>query len=99
MLKSKIKKILYELSVRYNHLKVSIIIEKKWYGNNYGGFYANPDLINQDSIVYSFGIGADISFDEAIIKNHNCTVYGFDPTPKSIDWIKNKKNIPEKFIF
>jgi len=35
-------------------------------------------------------VGEDISFEEAIINIHNCNVFSFDPTPKSIEWMKNK---------
>jgi FkbM family methyltransferase len=56
----------------------------------------NPNLINENSIVYSFGIGEDISFDEALIDTYKCHVYGFDPTPKSIDWC-SKQALPENF--
>ncbi len=76
------------------HLKVIIKCRKRWYGNSYGGFYVNPDLINQNSIVYSFGIGKDISFDKTIISKHGCKVYGFDPTPKSIEFIHSLKPNP-----
>ena len=79
-------------------MKVKVKCNYCYYGNNYGGFYVNPDLLNKNSIVYSFGIGEDISFDSAIIDNHNCQVFGFDPTPKSINWIKNQQ-LPFNFNF
>lgn len=72
--------------------------EKQWYGNGYGGFYVDPTLIPDQAIVYSFGIGEDISFDKAIISKHGCKVYGFDPTPKSINYVKNNET-PEAFYF
>lgn len=72
--------------------------EKQWYGNGYGGFYVDPTLVPDNAIVYSFGIGEDISFDKAIIEKHGSKVYGFDPTPKSINYIKNN-NTPEQFYF
>jgi FkbM family methyltransferase len=82
------------------HLRPSIKMQKHWYGNDYGGFYACPNKIGKSSIVYSFGIGEDISFDRDIISNHGCSVYGFDPTPKSINWIQNNSNsIPSNFTF
>ena len=67
-----------------------------WCGNDYGGFYISPlpDMKN----IYSFGIGTDISFDLAIIEKFNVEIFAFDPTPKSIDWIKNKGEI-RKFHF
>ena len=51
-----------------------------------------PGLLNKDSVVYSFGIGKDISFDTKLIRNHGCRIYGFDPTPNSINWIKQQKH-------
>ena len=72
--------------------------EKQWYGNGYGGFYVDPTLVPDQAIVYSFGIGEDISFDKAIISKHGCKVYGFDPTPKSINYVKNNET-PESFYF
>lgn len=72
-----------------------------WYGNEYGGFYVCPEMLllnNRDIIVYSCGVGEDVSFDTAIMNNYNCSVFAFDPTPKSIEWIK-KQNLPENFIF
>lgn len=51
-----------------------------------------PDLLNNNSVVYSFGIGKDISFDSKLIRNHGCSVFGFDPTPNSITWMKQQKH-------
>jgi FkbM family methyltransferase len=51
-----------------------------------------------DSVVYSFGTGEDVSFDLEVIKRHGCYVHAFDPTPKSIQWVRRRK-LPEKFIF
>ena len=71
----------------------------KWFGHEHAGFYLNPDCINDKSIVYSFGVGTDISFDQELIAQYNCTVFGFDPTPKTIDFIANSTQIPKQFIF
>ncbi|OHD41258.1 MAG: hypothetical protein A2086_14455, partial [Spirochaetes bacterium GWD1_27_9] len=73
-------------------------LKYKWVGNLYGGFYVAPQFIDKESIVYSFGIGEDTSFDEDIIKEFGCNVYGFDPTPKSIQFVKNK-NTSSNFHF
>lgn len=80
------------------HLKRTIRCKAVWYGNDYGGFYVNPDLITENAIVYSFGIGWDTSFDNKMIASHQCKVFGFDPTPTSIDWVK-KQSLSKKFHF
>lgn len=86
------------LTKKVAHLKIGVKCKHLWYGSSYGGFYAFPNLLDENSIVYSFGIGEDISFDNSIINNHNCHVFGFDPTPKSINWIRSQKT-HEKFHF
>ncbi len=73
------------------HLTPTVNGYSEWYGNEYGGFYINPKLLSSSSIVYSIGIGKDISFDKACMKNHDCKVFGFDPTPKSINFIASQK--------
>jgi FkbM family methyltransferase len=69
----------------------------KWLGGAYGGFYVDISKINKDSVVYSFGIGEDISFDKELINKTKTVIYGFDPTPKSIKWVN--KNKIENFNF
>lgn len=97
-MKSKTKHFIWKLLGRYRHLTKGIDCQSHWYGNAYGGFYACPDLIDEHSIVYSFGIGEDISFDKALIEKHDCKVFGFDPTPKSISYLNNQ-NLPSNFSF
>jgi FkbM family methyltransferase len=79
-------------------IKKNCVINCKWYGSLYGGFYVHPDLLTQDSIIYSFGIGEDISFDKDIIEEHQCKVFAFDPTPKSISWVGSQL-LPDSFSF
>jgi FkbM family methyltransferase len=66
------------------------------FGNLNARFTINPVLISPKDIVYSVGIGTDISFDLQLIKNFGVTVFAFDPTPKSIDWL-NKQQLPANF--
>ncbi|SDJ31715.1 methyltransferase, FkbM family [Pedobacter sp. ok626] len=101
MIKKLLKKLKQNIKIltgSITYIKAEVKINHKWYGNTYGGFYVHPNVLNSKSIVYSFGIGEDISFDREIIKMHNCQVFGFDPTPKSIDWIKKEK-LPSNFSF
>jgi FkbM family methyltransferase len=94
----KLKRNIKVFTGKTNPMNKEIDCTTKWYGNTYGGTNAHPDILNKNSIVYSFGIGEDISFDKAIIENHGCYVFAFDPTPKSIAWIKDQK-LPPNFTF
>lgn len=85
-------------SIKTGHFKKDLSCEQLWLGTRYGGFYVWPGPLNKNSIVYSFGIGEDVSFDSEINKRFGCHVYGFDPTPKSIRWVKSQK-LFEKFHF
>jgi FkbM family methyltransferase len=55
-----------------------------------------PTGLGRDSIVYSVGIGTDISFDLALIERYGVTVHAFDPTPKSIAWLRTQQ-LPARF--
>jgi FkbM family methyltransferase len=66
-------------------------------GTEYGGW---PLLQNTrtGSLIFSFGLGEDISFDLAAIAKFNCRVIGFDPTPKSVKWVQSQA-LPNGFTF
>ena len=97
-IKRKIEFLRLTLSSETNHLKKDISVTKKWFGNDYGGFFVATEFIDKNSLIYSFGVGQDISFDTEMIKTYDCKVFGFDPTPKSINWIKEQQ-IPQNFKF
>jgi len=63
-------------------------------GSDYGGYAVASDLVTRDSVVYSFGIGEDLSFDLALIERFGCAVHAFDPTPRSLAWAKTQA-LPE----
>lgn len=69
-----------------------------WYGHANAGFFVCPDLVPKDAIVYSIGTGMDVSFDLAMLEKHDCRVFAFDPTPKSIDWV-SRQELPPGFTF
>lgn len=67
------------------------------FGDSYGGWDIRAGQIHGNSIVYSFGIGENASFDLALIERFGLTIHAFDPTPKSIVWVK-RQNFPQEFI-
>jgi FkbM family methyltransferase len=68
-------------------------------GTIYGGWVIAPDGFNANSVMYSFGVGNDISFDLAAIEKFGITVHGFDPSPEAIRWISEKTDLPARYIF
>lgn len=66
---------------------VQVCVEMEKVGSDYGGYSVVPDRIRPDSVVYSFGIGEDISFDLGMIERFGVTVHAFDPTPRSLAWV------------
>jgi FkbM family methyltransferase len=69
-----------------------------WVGSEYGGFYVGRGLLTKDSIVYSFGVGEDVTFDLELIKRYGLNVYAFDPTPLAIKFVE-KENLSTQFHF
>jgi len=63
-----------------------------------GGWCFTTEGINQDSIVYSLGVGDDISFDLSIIENFGSEVHAFDPTPSTVSMLANI-TLPDRFHF
>lgn len=45
-----------------------------------------PQFLDSNSVVYAFGVGTDISFEEALTKRHVCAVHTFDPTPQAVEY-------------
>ncbi len=67
-------------------------------GTEYGGWPVVNGTVSCSSIVYSFGVGEDVSFDRALIAKAGCKVWAFDPTPKSQTWVSGQ-NLPKEFHF
>lgn len=83
--------------VKRNHTYVSSgSIE--WFGTQYGGFYLDKSLLNSSSNLLSFGVGEDVSFDLSVAKQGIGKVFLFDPTPKSIEFVK-RTSFPGNFSF
>lgn len=63
-------------------------------GNAHCAWPLLRDATRHGSLMYSFGIGEDISFDLAAIARYSCLVHGFDPTPRSIAWLSGQDTPP-----
>src|SRR5579872_1964331 len=70
-------------------------------GSEYGGWVVATGRLARTAppIVLSFGLGDDISFDETVCAEFGAKVYGFDPTPASLNWISTRDIPAEMKIF
>jgi FkbM family methyltransferase len=73
-------------------------IKYEMLGSDYGGWPAVREVLERDSIVYSVGVGDDISYDLALIDNCSVNIHAFDPTPRSCEWIR-KQILPGQLHF
>jgi FkbM family methyltransferase len=58
-----------------------------------------PDGLNSESIIYSGGVGEDISFEHQLIKRFGCEVYLLDPSPTGVETMKRSENKNAKLRF
>ncbi len=78
--------------------KITINVKTERHGSVYGGWDIIKQSLTKNSIVYSVGIGEDISFDLSVIEKYGCVVHGFDPTPRVASWL-SEQNLPNLFKF
>ncbi|MDX9981137.1 MAG: FkbM family methyltransferase [Lentisphaeria bacterium] len=60
------------------------------YGSGEGSWAVCPEGITPASVVYSFGIGRDLSFDLDMVGRHGVAVHAFDPTPVAVQWAREQ---------
>lgn len=102
-MKKFIKRKLKQITRTFKHIKLKLEGNKykKWFGSEYGGFFVREELLKnrEQVIVYSCGVGKDISFDLEIMKKYKTSkIFAFDPTPVSMKWIENQQ-LPDNFFF
>jgi FkbM family methyltransferase len=92
------RRILRAIAGRDVYARSEIRAAKVHLGNEYASWCVFPSALGEHSVVYSFGVGEDISFDLGLIQRFGMQVHAFDPTPRSCKWIRTQ-SLPEKFVF
>ena len=77
---------------------VQIACERISLGRDRARWSFCPDGLGPPSVVYSLGVGEEISFDLELIRRFGVSVHAFDPTPRSIEWLA-KQSLPGNFVF
>lgn len=62
----------------------------EFHGSDYGGWPIVANSLTHDSVIVDIGLGEDISFSESLMDKYRCRVFGFDPTPRAIDYVRGR---------
>jgi FkbM family methyltransferase len=66
-------------------------------GNRGASWFVSPQRLNPTTVVFSFGVGRDISFECALIERFGVMVHAFDPTPLALEWVKSQR-LPGRLV-
>ena len=58
-----------------------------------------PEGLSTDSIIYSAGVGKDITFEHGLVKRFGCRVFLYDPSPTGVETMSLAENKIPQFIF
>ena len=100
--KNLLKKNIGEMPFKYFFIKRRKLIKKFCKENlididnqnikTYFNYYLDSSLINKKSVIYSFGLATNIKFEEHLVRAKGVGVYCYDPTPVSINYMKQINN-------
>ena len=68
------------------------------FGTEGANWWLPVEVIEPNWLVYSVGVGEDISFDTELVSRYDCRIFAFDPTPRSIKFMKNHHSKQIRFI-
>ncbi len=75
--------------------RLDLSLRREYFGNRKGGWWLFPEELNASSIVYSVGIGENLTFDLALIERFGLTMHAFDPTPHALAYVASRSWPPE----
>jgi FkbM family methyltransferase len=66
-------------------------------GDRNASWFVSPQGLTATAVVYSFGVGRNISFERALIERFGVTVHAFDPTPRALEWVRSQR-LPDRLV-
>jgi FkbM family methyltransferase len=67
-------------------------------GDRSGVWTVCSDMLGRDSVVYSFGVGDNLTWDLAVVDRFGLSLHAFDPTPASVAWVA-RQPLPPRMLF
>lgn len=59
----------------------------EYHGHDGGGWCILAESLTPHSVVVDVGLGEDVEFSWSLMRKYQCSVHGFDPTPKSLAYL------------
>lgn len=93
--KARLLRLLNQVRGRDLWTRVEVRVPKMAHGAGVGcSWVLCPQGMNAGSVVYSFGVGFNVSSDLSLIEQFNLNVYAFDPTRRAMAWIESQELAP-----
>jgi FkbM family methyltransferase len=64
------------------------------FGSKYGRWGIDTSKLSPSTVVVTFGLGDDVTFERELIERYGCQVHGSDPTPNSVAFIRKTMQHP-----
>jgi FkbM family methyltransferase len=55
--------------------------------------------LTSESVIYSFGVGRDASFEQEVVARYGSRINAFDPSPRSVEWARSQRFPPQLQFF
>ncbi|MFT5259771.1 MAG: FkbM family methyltransferase [Saprospiraceae bacterium] len=72
--------------------------EIQFFGDRTGMWPLYSAFPNKGGLIYSFGVGNNLSWELELLENYPAQIFTYDPTPASIDWVASQL-LPEGLNF
>lgn len=65
-------------------------IQTESHGLGTAGYHVVAGSLGVDSVVLSFGVGVDTSFEESLLERYHCRIEAFDPTEQAARYVESR---------
>jgi FkbM family methyltransferase len=84
----------YGMLIRHNHKLITLGSRE-----NFCSWTFCPDGLNVNSVIYSGGVGPDVTFEHGLVQQFGCNVILFDPSPPGLETMSKPENKLPQFKF